>query len=176
MPTGKPGRTPCSVPECDRPIAGRGMCGTHYMRMKQTGTTNLRPKPTVTERFWSKVEKTDDCWLWKANTDDGGYGTFALTHTKMALAHRYSYTELVGPIPPGLTLDHLCRNRSCVNIAHLEPVTSRENTLRGISPAAQNAVKTHCLRGHPFDSANTLINVRGERQCRACARLRARVH
>jgi len=171
VPKGTPGRCLCSVSGCDLPVAGRGMCGTHYRRMKTTGTTELRPRPTVGERFWSKVEKTDRCWLWTANrTTPQGYGSFALGHSKFVLAHRYAYAELVGPIPAGLTLDHLCRNPPCVNPAHLEPVTMRENTLRGTSPAARNAVKTHCLRGHPFDTVNTLINVRGERQCRACAR------
>ena len=87
-------------------------------------------------------------------------------------AHRVSYQLVVGEIPEGLTLDHLCRNPSCVNPDHLEPVTTKENILRGVSKIAQQARQTHCKRGHPFDEENTMI-VRGSaRQCRACNKAR----
>jgi hypothetical protein len=85
-------------------------------------------------------------------------------------AHRYAYELLVGPIASGLVLDHLCRNPGCVNPKHLEPVTDRENTRRGISSAAENAKKTHCYRGHPFDERNTYVNLKGKRACRECAK------
>jgi HNH endonuclease len=79
------------------------------------------------------------------------------------------YRLLVGPVPEGLELDHLCRNRACVNPAHLEPVSHRENVLRGASFAAINAVKTHCIHdGHPFDDVNTIVRPEGRRGCRAC--------
>jgi len=81
------------------------------------------------ERFWSKVEKTVSCWLWTASTRRG-YGQFVINN-KPTPAHRFAYEQLVGDIPRGLQLDHLCRVRNCVNPEHLEPVTSRENILRG---------------------------------------------
>jgi len=91
------------------------------------------------------------------------------------LAHRAVYEALVGPIPKGLSLDHLCRNRACVNPEHLEPVSLVENVMRGVSPHAVNARKTHCAHGHAFTAENTYM-VRGERVCRACGRERSRTY
>lgn len=121
----------------------------------------------VREQFWAKVDKTGDCWLWTAACNPKGYGKFRATGT----AHRIAYIDLVGPIPEGMELDHLCRVRNCVNPDHLEPVTSAENTLRGDSFAGRHARQTSCLRGHPFDTRNTRL-YRGRRVCRACERLR----
>jgi len=90
-------------------------------------------------------------------------------------AHRYSYEAFVGPIPEGLTLDHLCRVRNCVNPEHLEPVSLKENLLRGDSSPAHNARKTHCMRGHALSGDNLYINPgTGYRACRTCLRERAR--
>lgn len=95
----------------------------------------------------------DGCWQWKSLRSGDGYGR--VRHQKKdQLAHRVVYELLVGPIPEGLTLDHLCRNRGCVRPAHLEPVTLAENTRRGQGMSARNARKTHCLNGHALTSEN----------------------
>lgn len=122
----------------------------------------------VDDRFWSRVDADGDCWEWTGSTREG-YGAVRF-RGRNTLAHRVSYEHLVGPIPEGLELDHLCRNRRCVNPDHLEPVTHRENLLRGPSFSAKNARKSHCLRGHPFDEWNTWRDRKGSRHCRACHR------
>lgn len=127
-----------------------------------------RNYPELGGRFWSKVKKpaaVDECWLWVGATVRG-YGEFYFKGRQLK-AHRFAYELLVGPIPEGLTIDHLCRNRSCINPSHMEPVTIQENLRRGISPSAVNARKTHCLRGHPLKGQNLLVN-NGHRHCRQC--------
>lgn len=116
------------------------------------------------------------CWEWTGDRRPGGYGRIWFGRKRVETSHRYVYTELVGPIPEGLVLDHLCRNRICCNPAHLEPVSPAENNLRGLSPSAANAHKTHCVHGHKFSSENTGRTVEGERYCRACQRQWARIH
>lgn len=116
--------------------------------------------------FFSKVDKSGSCWLWTASRDRYGYGQVRIGG-KQKRAHRVAYELLVGPIPSGLQVDHLCRVRHCVNPAHMELVTSRVNTLRGQSLQAINAQKTHCKRGHEFTPANTQIYGTW-RRCRAC--------
>jgi hypothetical protein len=113
------------------------------------------------------IEDETDCWIWQRMTLRG-YGRMRLGRT-MQYAHRVYFERYRGPIPAGLHLDHLCRNPACVNPAHLEPVTPRENTLRGNTIAARRKAQTHCVRGHPFDEANT-IRVGAGRACRDCQR------
>lgn len=129
-----------------------------------------KPRP-VLERFWEKVEKTPTCWIWKGGKMIDGYGYFWDGST-MVLAHRLSYEISNGLIPNGLTLDHLCRNRACVNPSHLEPVSLGENVLRGIGLTAQNARQTHCKRGHPLISENISSSrlKRRQRECLLCRR------
>lgn len=123
----------------------------------------------VAERFWAKVEKTEACWLWSASRNQDGYGLFSI-EGRHNVAHRVAYEWLIGPIPTGLQLDHLCRVRNCVNPEHLEPVTCRENVLRGEGLAAINARLTHCSKGHPYVGENLIPKAGGGRRCRACKR------
>lgn len=127
------------------------------------------------ERFMSKVREEDrgyatPCWIWHGSDRGDGYGSFWLDG-RTDLAHRVAYTLLIGPIPEGAELDHLCRVRSCVRPLHLEPVTKRVNVLRSNNPMAINARKTTCRRGHPFTGT-----WRGRRTCRTCSAIRQQEH
>lgn len=110
-----------------------------------------------------------ECVPWTRAIGADGYGR-QWDGRQMALAHRLVYEREVGPIPEGLQIDHLCRNRACVNPAHLEPVTQRVNILRGESVSAQHARRTHCLHGHPLDGAYSTTHVR---YCRTCNKAKA---
>lgn len=122
------------------------------------------------ERFWEKVEEDPEtgCWEWRAGKTHG-YGITSLGRDSRG-AHRIAYELVVGLLPDGLTLDHLCRNRGCVNPAHLEPVTNRENVLRGVGIPAEFAKRTHCSKGHPFTADNLMPPkpYRHGRHCRIC--------
>ncbi len=139
-------------------------------------------KKTVEQRFWEKVGPHDDpkvCWLWEGATSCGRshliYGVLKVDH-KSVLAHRVSYELHVGPIPEGLTIDHVraygCINTLCVNPAHLEAVPHRVNVLRGVGPAALNAHKMFCPKGHPYSQENTHREpLSGKRHCCVCHRI-----
>lgn len=122
------------------------------------------------DRFWSKVKKTASCWNWKAAKNSFGYGGFSL-NGKWKGSYRVSYEDKNGKIPEGLVIDHLCKNKSCVNPEHLEVVTQKQNIMRGTWFASLNAVKTHCPKGHEFTPENTISYKRKtwiQRQCRIC--------
>jgi len=137
------------------------------------GKRGKQPQP-VEERFLAKVKKVESgCWEWQAGHYPTGYGLFSMKHPgggwEMRYAHRVAYELFKGPIPAGLELDHLCRNRGCVNPDHLEAVTHATNIRRGAGPLADNARKTHCIRGHLLEGDNVRVRPgTGWRSCRAC--------
>lgn len=124
-----PDRT-CSVLTCLAEAHTAGFCRAHYTRWWKYGDPLHRPHPSAMERFWARFERAPDgCWLWTGPLYSNGYGEFNFDGRNRR-AHRFAYDRLVGPIPDGLELDHLCRVRRCVNPAHLEPVTHEENVRR----------------------------------------------
>jgi hypothetical protein len=130
-------------------------------------------------RFFAKVELTDSCWIWTAGKDPNGYARFwwstgrtsqAVRRDPMVYSYRWLYELTNGPIADGLVIDHLCRNRACVNPDHLEVVTQRVNILRGTGASARNARRTHCPKGHEYTSGNIYIHKRKGTQGRDCKR------
>ena len=125
---------------------------------------------TVLDRILARVD-VGDCWLWTGPLTPNGYAQIQ-AHERRLSVHRAIWQELVGPIPDGMEIDHLCKVRHCCNPDHLEPVTRHEN-IRRSAVGANNRGKTHCPAGHPYDDTNTLRR-RGKRECRACDRARKR--
>lgn len=142
---------------------------TKGMRINHPGP---KPEPIPAKRFMRKVRfDTSGCWTWVGSISSGGYGGFRIGGRSpgfAAKAHRVSYEMFVGPIPDGLQLDHLCRNRACVNVKHLEPVTLRENNLRSDNVGGRNARVTHCPKGHEYAGDNLIYSAKYGRRCRAC--------
>lgn len=125
------------------------------------------------ESFWRNVARASDaeCWAWTGRTIRTGYGLFLWTANGKrtgTTAHRYAFQLMHGALPKDVDLDHLCRNRACVNPAHLDPVSHTENVRRGRS-GAFNREKTHCVRGHAYSPENTRRNSKGGRVCRKCS-------
>lgn len=167
----------CSEPACSRKHYARGYCSKHYMALWERGVLRPLPKRSAEERFWEKVDKRSarECWPWLGWLDVNGYGQaqFLRTLGHSALVHRFSYVLAKGPIPATLVMDHLCRNRRCVNPDHLEAVTIATNVMRGIGPAAVAARRTHCKRGHELVEEN-IYRVQGSRRCKVCVSIRRR--
>jgi hypothetical protein len=113
------------------------------------------------------------CWIWQGFLDRNGYGIVWL-NTRRRAAHIVLYEREIGPIPVGLELDHLCRNRSCICPRHVEPVTHAENLRRGHAPNMIARRENRCSRGHLFDAKNTLIRANGRKMCRACHAMKER--
>jgi hypothetical protein len=175
----------CSIDGCERPVHGRGWCIDHYGRWRHHGDPLAGRSPrsiTIEERLWLNVNKNGPipeyrpdlgpCWLWKLSTDARDYGQMSV-NGKMRKTHQLAYELVIGPVPPGLELDHLCRVRPCLNPLHLEAVPPLVNNLRGFGAAALNSRKTHCPKGHPYDEENTYWENGGKRHCRTCWSLRS---
>lgn len=125
---------------------------------------------TLPARLLANIDFTQgECWIWTGSRNNHGYGRTSL-NKKVTYAHRATYELLVGPIPDGCELDHLCRIHVCCNPAHLEAVTHRENNRRAFDPG----VKTHCPNGHPWTAENTMERGDGSRRCRECNRERCK--
>lgn len=110
----------------------------------------------------------DECWIYVGQTNQG-YGVYGGSYT-----HRRVYEALVGPIPEGLQLDHLCRNTLCYNPRHLEPVTPKENSRRRDADGHYLTKRTHCPKGHERIKENTITRPDGSHECRICNRDRSR--
>lgn len=180
----------CLEAECTLPVRARGLCNTHYYYNRRHGT--LPPIVAVDRvaRFWARVDRSGGgsaCWPWTAAINGNGYGSTAWKG-RICTPHRIAYELLVGPIPDGMDLDHLCHTRDqfcrggktcphrrCANPAHLEPVPGLVNVMRGRSPHAEAARQTHCAQGHEFTPENTRIYPsRKQRVCLTCKRSAAR--
>lgn len=137
-------------------------------------TNKPQPIPQFNERdiarFWSKVEKTENCWIWKNKPGSSGYGIFNVGRRSRYLAHRVSLSLIGASLPQdfNVQIDHICKNRLCVRPDHLEVVSLRENILRGNSITAQNARKTHCKRGHLLTEIGMGHRGRTRRGCLVC--------
>lgn len=168
----------CSVLDCSKPVKSRNLCSMHYERQRLHGDTSRSRRKyshhDPIELFASHVEfSPTGCWNWTASTNEQGYGQFTLNGVKIG-AHRAGWILLVGELEPWQQIDHLCRNHHCVSPDHLEPVTCRENLLRGDTHAARNNAKTEYIHGHQFTSDNIIWkrsqNGRPKRVCRECNR------
>lgn len=131
-------------------------------------------KRPADERFDEKVDRSGECWNWTAGVNPrSGYGVFHPSHGKTITAHRYAYERERGPLAPGLVPDHLCRNRLCVRVAHLEAVTNEENLRRGAGYRLANGMTNKCPAGHEYTESNTYRSPSRPHiaRCRECARI-----
>ncbi len=159
----------CSVDGCTKPLFAKGWCSPHYTRNRRYGNPlTLRSGRGLPEeeRFWMSVDATGPCWLWTGARTKAGYGNFRRSKGgPISTCHRYVWETLVGPLEPGIQLDHLCRVRHCVNPDHLEPVTNRVNVLRGMSPSAVTYRTGFCRNGHDMTDVYDYGNGRACRPC-----------
>jgi hypothetical protein len=150
------------------------LCSYSIKEMSMTYARGKWPRPTIEQSFWERANKAEGCWLWSGSLNDDGYGIL-----RRLSAHRYAYELLVGPIPDGMEIDHVCSVRKCVNPAHMEAVTHTENIrrswVRGNCENRRNTLaemhksKTHCPHGHALSGENLVFDTQsGARRCRIC--------
>lgn len=176
---------PCSQEGCKKPRRLHGLCSMHGTRLVRNGSPTalrqLRFDLPDWDKFWLRAVVQDGCWGWRGSLTSAGYAQFHLRGGGRAVGHRWLWEQLYGPVPEGLELDHLCRNRGCTNPDHLEAVTHRENVQRGLTPIVAGnwqRARTECPKGHPYSPENTGITTIGSsvrRYCRTCKRGKARV-
>lgn len=168
----------CAIGGCGKAAHSKGWCRQHYMRWYRYGDPLAMKQQRATGpdevRWMQKVcVESPGCWVWQGEPTENGYGQYTVgggAERKTYLAHRYVYELLVGPIPEGLDLDHLCRVRLCVNPDHLQPVTRAVNLERGFGGPGLNRRKTTCPKGHLLDGKRS----NGSRYCLTCHRERQR--
>ncbi|WP_396127281.1 HNH endonuclease signature motif containing protein [Corynebacterium sp. MSK071] len=165
----------CTVDGCSKPVRAIGYCAAHYKRNRRWGDPlGGRRARTFAESFELYVVRTNDCWEWSGTKYRTGYTKLA-SGRKQILGHRWAYEHYRGEIPSGMVIDHLCRNRGCVNPAHMEVVTNEENLRRGAGYAIQNGMRSTCINGHEYTPENTYVEPNGKNiRCRACAAERAK--
>lgn len=164
----------CKVDGCSDIPRARGFCMPHYKRWRRWGDPNVRrPRRPYAESFEMYARRGPDCWEWTGTVGNHSYGIIT-SGRQSKLAHRWSYEHHTGPIPQGLVIDHLCRNRTCVNPAHMEAVTNEENLRRGEGYGIQNGMRSTCIHGHEYTPENTYTDPQGGIRCRACSRERKR--
>ena len=132
---------PCTVADCANELYAKGLCGSHYKRIRKYGTLEDQT-PTFEQRFWSKVDKSGDCWTWTARTSDAGYGTTSIDGAPR-YAHRTAFEMANGPIPEGMFIDHMCHTRACVKPEHLRIVTNKQNleNMAGAKSTSKSGVR-----------------------------------
>lgn len=166
--------TGCKVDGCEGAHAGLGFCLKHYTRMKRHGNLLGRyPTEPAEIRFWMRVDKSDECWIWTAGRGDHGYGGLKNDEGRSVSAHRFSYELHHGPIPEGMVVCHRCDNPPCVRPDHLflgSPADNVQDMFQKGRAVSGWAIRTHCSNGHLYDEDNTRVDKHGHRKCRACAR------